>query len=318
MYMYSITKHILIGIVLLSLHFHGGIAQDIPYANIHAHRFNLNPASIGMANKLTIATSYLNKWSGMKAAFNTCVLRGIIPLPSYASTFSIDLLHDEQGNKAITNNSAFIKYAYNLTLYENLSLLMGITSSFSVYKLNPEQFIFESDILGETTSEIIDKESNSYFDFNVGAILRYNETYYGGISVAHITQPEISPGYSISPTLALVAGTEYHLGSMYNLNAPIMEPVLFYRIQNKNQNIAIGSSFQIRSFYTALHINFFIHKSYGGIHTSHFSAGYSSPSYNICYTYSVHIAGYNNFNYNLSGHEVTFSYQLKYKRKNIQ
>jgi type IX secretion system PorP/SprF family membrane protein len=299
------------------LNYFSGITQDIPYANIQAHKYHLNPAAIGLSEDMVLSSSYMNKWAGMPSAFNTYLLSGIIPLPSYTSTFSLDLWRDEQGNRAITNTSALLKYAYNLTLYNNVSLLMGISSSYSLYKINPNRFVFESDILlmPASPNETIDNTSHTYFDFSIGSMLSYKDKYYSGISIYHITQPEISAGSRISPSFSVVAGATYHLGSIYHINTPVLEPILLYRFQKKNQNLFLGSSITFHSIYSALHFNFYKYKSYWGINSFSLSAGYTSSSYNIYYTYSVPISGYNNFIYKLGTHEVTFSYQLKYKRK---
>lgn len=312
----------LYGILTLLLSANLSFAQDPHFSNFFSALPYLNPASIAMVQVPRIGATYRNQWPAMNSAFVTYCASFIQPVERMSSAFGATLIHDNQAKGAIVKTSLSGVYAYTVKVSDLIRLTGGLGLSYVFQNVNESRFIFESDITGNSAgSEPIDFENyrSGYGDFSLGINLNYDDRYYSGIAVTHLTRPVRRNGepelLSLSRRYTLHLGGQFNVFPHFRSKDIMLLPGIQFQQQQNYQEFVYGANCEINPFIFGLWARQDIGFNFDAIIIL---AGFSWQTYNFYYAYDVNMKNIQFFSTGMGAHEVTFLYRFQYngKRKN--
>lgn len=173
--------------------------QDAQFSQFYANPLFLNPALAGSTECGRVSLNYRNQWPSLANAYITYSASYDQYIPGITSGIGVLAMSDRQGDGALTRNSVIVYYSYKLKVSEPILISFGVQGGYYQENLDWNKLIF-ADQIDPTTGNIsetsIEKPptSNSVavIDFAAGAIMSYYDNWFVGVSVAHLTQPEIS------------------------------------------------------------------------------------------------------------------------------
>lgn len=160
--------------------------------NLPEYHFNpasYNPAYAGTTEYLSLATSYLSKWVGIKGAPRVINLNAHSPISYKNLSAGIGIFQNKIALTSIT--SLYIDAAYYIQINEkNDRISFGLRAGTDFLSTNYTELHGKTDKLKENLSET---------KANVGAgIYYYNKKYFAGISALSLTNSKlIEPNYNI-------------------------------------------------------------------------------------------------------------------------
>jgi type IX secretion system PorP/SprF family membrane protein len=298
------------------------IAQDPHFSDLLSALPYLNPASIATVQDPLIGATYRNQWPAMNAAFVTYCASYIQPVERMNSTFGISLVHDNQAKGAIVNTTLSGIYAYTVRASELIRLTGGLRLSYVFQGVNENRFIFETDITGSSSgSEPIDYDNyrSGYGDFSLGMNMNYDDRYFSGIAVSHLTQPVRRNGepelLSISRRYVAHLSVKFDISTGYRSKDIMLLPGIQFQQQKHYQEIVYGANCEINPFVFGLWARQDAGFKFDAVILL---AGFSWQAYNFHYAYDVNMKNIQFFSTGMGAHEVTFLYRFQYngKRKN--
>lgn len=177
-------------------------AQDPVFSQFYASPIQINPAFAGNTFNPFISLQYRNQWPALKAYV------------TYAATYSqsvsdlnigtgILLMSDNAGNGIFKTNQVSGFFSYDLNLGNDVHTKIGVEAGYIQSRLNWDKLVFldqldprygpkdasgNQNLSGEQRP---DNLSKGLLDLGAG-VLAYNNTYYAGLSVKHLTSPDAS------------------------------------------------------------------------------------------------------------------------------
>jgi len=226
--------------------------------NFQATMMN-NPAVTGSEGAGTLRLSYLNHYPGNNYNFHSLRL-------SYDSYF--EALHggagfyisDEYLGGTVNNLSGGLSYSYFLQAAEKLYINAGLSASFYHRGYNFTGSILPDQIdplLGAVlpSAESLVSQGKTVFDLGTGFMF-ITGRFYGGFSVSHLTEPNLSVSdfaeVTLGRTLLMHGAGEFILNRERNVN---IIPVASVRTGNKLLTAGAGAS--LESKYLSVNAIFF-------------------------------------------------------------
>jgi type IX secretion system PorP/SprF family membrane protein len=174
-------------------------AQDPMFSQFYSAPLVVNPAFAGTTYAPRIAATYRNQWPLLAdngtTAYTTYAASYEQFIPSFNSGFGFLVLADNSGGGLLKTTNFNANYAYRIEVNDEFHLKLGITSGFRQTNVDWDKLIFLDQIdplNGPTnpTNEIRPETLNKTI-FDVGAgLLAYSSTFYGGLSLNHLTTPD--------------------------------------------------------------------------------------------------------------------------------
>jgi type IX secretion system PorP/SprF family membrane protein len=210
---------LLLGVLLLTVASVSG--QDVAFSQFYANPVYLNPALAGNRICPRITLNYRNQYPSL--AGNYVTYNASFDMYSRALTGGVAVLvtNDMTGPLASFSGSAI--YSYHLNLSQKLTLNAAMQAGYYQYRLNWDKLVFE-DMIVPGTGEVIPGSSSEAqppelsvgdVDFSTGMVLGYEERFYFGAAVHHITSPDLAFYEGnisrLDPKLTL------HAGALFNL-----------------------------------------------------------------------------------------------------
>ncbi|HJX72068.1 MAG TPA: PorP/SprF family type IX secretion system membrane protein [Bacteroidales bacterium] len=310
------------GIWALFLLANPGFAQDPHFSNFLSTLSYLNPSSVISIQNPQLSATYRNQWPAMNSAFVTYCAAFTQPVETMNSVFGVSLIHDNQAHGAIVQTSLAGVYAYSVQVSDLIRLAGGLELSYIFQDVNENRLIFESDITGNSSgSDPIDYDGykSGYGDFSLGITMNYDDRYYSGIAVHHITQPVRHDGepelLSLSRRYALHLHGKFDLFQGYRNKNIVLVPGIQFQQQKNYQELIYGTNCEMNPFVFGLWARQDLRFNFDAVILL---AGFSWQGYNFYYTYDVNMKNIRFFSTGLGAHEVTFLYHFQYngKRKN--
>lgn len=295
------------------------LCQDTHFSNITSALTYSNPSYIAVSEDAKLSTTYRNQWPGLNYAFQTYCASFILPAAGMKSAFGLNLIHDSQARGAIMKTSLQGVYAYTVKVSSVLDVAAGLGLSYNFRGINESRFVFESDITGDGSTTIplnyADYRSD-YGDFSLGLTAIFNERFYSGISVNHITKPAEHAGNL--DFVALSRRYTLHFGGIISLShnrgkdEVFLLPGIMFQQQNHYQEILYGVNCQINPFKFGLWARQDMGFNFDALILF---SGFSWQLYHFYYSYDVNLKKINFFSTGMGAHEVTFSVNFQYKDK---
>ena len=233
-------------------------AQDVHFSQFNDLPLSLNPGLSGnMDGTVRAGTIYRNQWNSVSVPFESTGLYGDFKstpefLDGKEIGWGVQILNDRSGSGGLNESVFSLAGSYHHFVTKKKDHLVtaglslgGFQKSIDLSKLNFEnQFQFETANFGNISSnENFENNSITRFDLGLGATWTYFSEYgyqaIAGLSIAHITRPNISFYGNDDP---LARRINFHASGIYPINRKFdLDPSLLISRQNKNTNTVIGA-----------------------------------------------------------------------------
>ncbi|MCW0481960.1 PorP/SprF family type IX secretion system membrane protein [Gaoshiqia sediminis] len=171
--------------------------QDAEYSQFFANPIYLNPGFAGTADRARIAVNYRNQWPQQGSTFVNYSLSFDQFMTKLNGGLGFQVHNNRELNGIVENTTINAFYSHHLKINERFFMDMGMKAGLAYKKLDYRQLIFP-DMINQLTGERYlgagDQPENStllYPDFGIGILGQY-DSFFGGISLDHLTQPHES------------------------------------------------------------------------------------------------------------------------------
>jgi type IX secretion system PorP/SprF family membrane protein len=228
------------------------IGQNLPHSTLFQYNHMMvNPGYAGMNDGITVNTVVRNQWMGFEGAPNTQNFNAHMPFKLFGAKHGagLTLMNDEAGFE--NNISIALNYAFQKEIAEG-KMGLGVGFGFASQSLSSTEWLTN----GNATSDILPtgEDQPIYFDLSLGGFYKTDNLYFG-LSVVHLTQPEVRYKNSGSTYPYYRRGSFLTFGYNYQLGNPLFE------IEPAVMIYSSGSSVQA-AFNSVLH---FKNRFWGGL-----------------------------------------------------
>lgn len=189
-------KHFLIIIgIVLSINLS---AQDAQFSQYYAAPLNLSPSFTGSGDGIRMMFNHRVQWPLIKdlfTAYNTSSLGVDYFIPSFSSGVGILGTATAAGNGLLIKSKFAGLYSFNAKIIKGWYFRPGVEFSYNRIDYNFDKLTFGDEIAnGRETSE---EDPNNFvtgkgvFDMGASALV-YSKLYWGGMTIAHLLQPNES------------------------------------------------------------------------------------------------------------------------------
>lgn len=210
-------------LILVFLTVLNAFGQDPQFSQFYAAPMYHNPAFTGSGYAPRMIFNFRNQWPSLSANFTTSVLAVDHYIDRFGSGIGLMVLTDQQGAARLKNTEISGFYSYQLNLVDDHFLRLGVQATRSNRGFNtngltfPDQFDNNGFNGSPTSDPLAGIQSNANFmDFSTG-LLYYNPKAYLGVSVHHLTEPDLGLTNS-----AEVLQRKYMVNG--GLNIPLRDP----------------------------------------------------------------------------------------------
>ncbi len=300
---YKLRTIFLVAFILFNL---TGKAQYFHFSNLHENLFKINPSYITRNEKLSFQLLYRNQWPGL-SDFITYDASLILTSERYKSSMGAYLYRDSQGGGIINNTNFSLLYAYKTRINRDVFFSAGLNGALQIYKTNFSGLSFEN---GQNPSS----ENKTIYqpEFSVGVNIDSKGKNNFGFSLSQLSAffgaEQINDGLRYTASYS----GRYVTNRGYSRNTTIFEPLVFASFSRTYNELLYGGRVNISGLVGGLYAR----QNFG----FQFDAliillGTHFGNMQLFYTYDLNLSGASAKFSNLASHEVTFLYNLEYKRK---
>jgi len=178
-------------------------AQDVQYSQFYSAPLYLNPALTGSTELTRVGINYRNQWPGLNNSFNSYSAYIDHYIFDYNSGVGVIFNGSQESMANLSTVEVGLNYAYRLKISDKLYFRLGAQASYMVRDAFFSNLVFGSmidiisggvvgdfrDLLQEAGVPIDSR--HSFFDYAAGGLF-YNDKFWLGGSVHHLTEPNIS------------------------------------------------------------------------------------------------------------------------------
>lgn len=255
----QILKIRIVSIILCIFCFCKVFAQDPHFSQFYSNPLYLNPAFAGATECPRISLAYRNQWPNIPGAFTTINATYDQNVNILGGGIGGIVTSDRQGGGSYVSTTVGLAYSYKITISQKFFLRAGVQASFVNRYINwndlrfPDQYDPILGFVRPTTQEQITATptSKSYADFAAG-LLGYNEYFYVGVSVSHLSRPDEGfMGVQRLPMkIVAQAGGQIYFKKVYNQKRNkddySISPNIIYTQQGVNEEFNYGCYANIR------------------------------------------------------------------------
>lgn len=193
--------------------------QDPLFSQFYANPLYLNPALAGSDKCTRFIMNYRNQPYPAFGTFSSYSFSADTYVDMLSGGIGIQVMHDTQ-NGLLDFTKAGLFYAYHGRISREWYVSFGIQTSYINHRLNWDNLVFP-DQFNPLTGNIINTSaevspsvlSTHNIDFSSGIVF-YNDNFYSGLSVHHLTQPttEFFEGEKLPVKYTLHLGYEFSQG----------------------------------------------------------------------------------------------------------
>jgi len=238
-------------------------AQDYTYSQFYANPLYLNPALAGAEYCPRIIVNYRNQWPSLPGAFVSYSASYDQFVDFVSGGLGVQVDYNTSGEGAYSNFQLNGMYAYNFRVSDLIEANLAIQAGFGNRGLNKDKLIFASDFDDNVSGPNLDNYKNNVMhpDFATGFLIGYDEKYFLGGAVHHLTQPDISLNAEndnlLDMKITLHAGANFGTDNNRGYNRSsgpsiIISPNIMYQQQGNYHQLNIGSYFTYAPFVAGL------------------------------------------------------------------
>lgn len=307
---------VIIILVLLIKQLH---AQDVEFSQYYANPLYLNPAFAGSDDYARVALNYRTLMPNSFGDYTTYSASVDKYFDILSGGVGFQVMNDRQAKGAISDLGFSLTYSYHNQLRKKWAIATGFRIGYNVKTVNGNSFIYP-DMIEVTGVSASGNESglyqkSMYFDFSFGMLTWY-ENYYAGISVDHLTKPQISLGSDnpgpIGRKYTLHGGVEISFYNSIYRTHMTLSPNVIFQMQGASSKLNLGVYLNKNYLTTGLWLKTNMDINLTGCVLM---LGYVTDYFTLAYSYDVsfYLGGLSGVI--SGGHEVTFLYKFMYKSK---
>ena len=314
-------KNILV--ILLLFIFSEIRGQDPVFTQFYASPTILNPAFAGSRNSTRFSAGYRNQWRGVNSKINTFYASGDGFVGPINSGVGVNLINQKEELTNYSYTQVNLLYSFHIKLNDDWSLFPGMSFGYAFKQFDFGGLLFEDQIdlnsgnINPTNDEIYDKNNINFFDLSAGIVLYHTNTWIG-LSLKHLTNPDIS--FIEGEELPLDLFFSIHGGYRLTLrpddrysnksNGTHLFLTANYMHQGPYNRIDLGAEFEISSFFIGLLTSATVNSQIEGSDTFlslNPITGIEFDKFKIGLSYDYPISSIGN---NAGTAEITFQYDL--------
>ncbi len=225
-------------------------AQDPTFSQFYANKLYLNPAFAGSQTCPRVTSSYRNQWPALSGTFVTTSISYDQQVRSLSGGLGLLVTHDQQAKTLNTTRISGI-YSYQFNVTRTFSIRAGAQATFFQRTLDWDKLTF-GDMIDPRKGFIFptsDKPrggSQSNIDASAG-IVGLGETFYGGVAVHHLLEPNESLLDEDNEDTKLPMKYTGHVGALiplqdnrFSSGDATISPNLLYQQQENFQQFNMG------------------------------------------------------------------------------
>jgi len=296
--------------------------QDAIFSQFYSAPLYLNPAFAGASECSRLVFNYRNQpWPdfGTFSTFNFSFDQAIDPL---RGGLGFLLTSDHQAGLIMRNHISAI-YSLHLQVTRDFHLNFGAQAGYLRKDLNWDRLVFAdqfdtgSGIINPQTEPRPDQTWRHAADFAAG-ILLYNEQFYGGAAIHHITRPEESFFDSHPLPLKITAHAGFHIPigqkgpSFASQEQFFLSPNVIFQNQGMHNRINYGIYAGISQFVAGV----WLRQDFSLPETLIFMVGLNPGKYRVAYSYDHSLSGFSGIYH--GAHEISVSLNLHCSAKKLR
>jgi type IX secretion system PorP/SprF family membrane protein len=172
-------------------------AQDPQFSQFYNAPLYLNPGFTGATQSNRVILNYRLQWPNLPQTFATYAFSWDLYRPELRSGFGALVWVDKTGSAALTNTNVDLFYSYKLQYDDKWVITPGLYFGYGISNIDIEKLLLGDQLQFDggnapTLDPAIARLGNTqYFDFGTG-VLMYSSKHWFGISVYHLTRPNVS------------------------------------------------------------------------------------------------------------------------------
>ncbi len=247
------NKSFIITILALIFYMQKGYSQDPEFSQFYANPLYLNPALAGATICPRAIGNFRDQWPAVGGAFVTYNVSYDQYVDALHGGLGLLVTADRTGGGKLNTTEISLIYAYKFNITANLTAAGALQAGYYQRHLSWDNLVFEDmidprlGVVQPTKEAAPDNPTIGAPDFAAGVMLGYNEQYYGGVSVSHLSQPKF--GFYTANSTKLDMKFTVHAGGVINLKEGgygddrefSISPNILYQQQFKFHQLNIGT-----------------------------------------------------------------------------
>lgn len=322
-----VNKPFIITLFTLIFFMQNTYSQDPEFSQFYANPLYLNPALAGATICSRAIGNFRDQWPSIGGAYVTYNASYDQYVNFLRGGVGLLVTSDRAGSGTLTTTSISLIYAYKFNITSHFFASTALQAGYYQRHLSWDKLTFEDMIdpqggnLLPTGEKPPDNSTVGVPDFSAGVVLGYDELFYGGVSVDHLSQPK--SGFYTDNVSRLYLKFTVHAGSTINLREGgssgderefSISPNILYQQQFNFHQVNLGIYLTIDPFIGGLWIRHNFENADAlipllGFHYKNLRFGYS---YDITLSKLRSVSG--------GAHEVSLSWQFPCieKRRHIR
>lgn len=305
-----IFKKFLRTLIPLLLLVNNGFAQDVHFSQLSQTQNFSNPAFTGIQFGPRVILNYRNQFpkigQEVNGGFNTIYASYDQFINSYNSGIGIQAISEKFADNIFSRYHVNITYAYQARFNEESAVRFGLSGNMIFQQLDRSRLQFYDQIdpingfdnFISTKEDLLDNYSQTYFNFNAGA-LYFRPNFYLGLSARNLLPKKnfYNPSKEQFKDLALSA----QMGGVYWLNRDNhtgIFPYLLYDRQYQNSKLVANFIYQ----YQLLNLGLGFRHNLSSLESTILMIGLNLNKIRFSYSYDISAGGLGS--YSGGSHEV--------------
>lgn len=227
-------------------------AQAPQFSQFYAAPIYLNPAFAGETAQHRSSLNIRHQWPNIPGAFTSYNFAYDYNLESLKSGLGILITRDNAGSGALRYTNVSGIYSYHIKLANDIRINPAVQLGLTTRDLDINRLVFADQLISgnlqsNSSSTLYGYQNTKYFDIASG-VLVYNKSFWGGMSIHHLNEPNQSLlGVESKLPMKFSAHGGYRF-KLYNTNSSKFNRNVLaafnYKAQGKFDQLDVGVYFE--------------------------------------------------------------------------
>ncbi len=293
-------------------------AQDPQFSQFYAVPLYTNPAFAGASGNMRFNAAYRDQYIGINNNFKTTYASFDAHVNKLNGGIGVSFLNDVAGDGRLTTNQASLTYAFYTALNRKIRMRAAVQATFVQKSYDFSKFKFGDQIddrLGfvNPTQEPIGSQNRMYPNFATGAVV-YSETFFAGIAINNLIEPNQSFYYENSPKEEFKLPRRYTIHAGLNIDLTkerdeqqriVLSPNILYMSQRNFNQLNIGTYIKKQAAIAGL----WFRQTSKNTDAAIVMLGIKFPKFRLGYSYDITLSGAKTATN--GSHELSMIFEIK-------
>jgi|ERR1035437_1844042 type IX secretion system PorP/SprF family membrane protein len=289
-------------------------SQDFQFSQFYAAPLYLNPAFAGTDSSARFGFNYRDQWPSMPGTYIDYNLAYDQYVNALHGGFGVSVWKEDEGSGTYKTTNISGGYSCQINVTNDFTINAGIQGSYmqnsiDYSKITYGDMINNYGLVFTQNLQLQYKSSINYLDLSAG-VLGYTNEFYGGVTLSHLNQPDISYTDVKFPMPMKITAD---LGAMIpidNSKKTLLSPNVICILQQSFQQYNLGLDMQHGLFTGGLWYRF--SPTNGDAMVGMLGIKYKRLK--VAYSYDITISGL--ANYSGGAHEISLGFLFNSKKNN--